>query len=118
MFYDLGNNGLFRWSHGMRSSISTSLSLPINLTFTQYLPLGDTTGMATPRRVHELLDALERAGQAEALGAAHSPRLLKDLAIGRRAAPDVSQLGAARSTPKPEGGELLEVHLDHGKHRR
>jgi hydroxymethylglutaryl-CoA lyase len=26
------------------------------------LSFGDTTGMATPRRVHELLDALERAG--------------------------------------------------------
>ena len=30
---------------------------------------------------------LERAGQAEAFGAAHSPRLLKDLAIRRRTAP-------------------------------
>lgn len=28
------------------------------------LSFGDTTGMATPRRVHELLDALERAGIA------------------------------------------------------
>jgi hydroxymethylglutaryl-CoA lyase len=28
------------------------------------LSFGDTTGMATPRRVHDLLDALERAGIA------------------------------------------------------
>lgn len=30
------------------------------------LSFGDTTGMATPRRVHDLLDALERAGIASA----------------------------------------------------
>lgn len=35
------------------------------------LSFGDTTGMATPRRVHDLLDALERAGVAPGRVALH-----------------------------------------------
>lgn len=43
-FYVLANKGFDLVSQGIRSSISTSLSLPINLTLTQYLPLAETTG--------------------------------------------------------------------------
>ena len=38
------------------------------------LSFGDTTGMATPRRVHDLLDALERAGIGARSGRAALPR--------------------------------------------
>ena len=88
------------------------------------LSFGDTTGMATPRRVHDLLDALERAGiGAERVGLHfHDTRgtALANVvtALGRgvtRFDASIGGLGGCPYAPGASGNAVTEdlVHMCH-----